>query len=60
MQFKAISIVRRVGATPCGLPFGADKTHRELPLIAANLPVLPQHYFCADDKKPDGKCVPFE
>lgn len=58
VQFKAISIAAR-GRHAVRFTF-ADKTHRELPLIAANLPVLPQHYFCADDKKPDGKCVPFE
>ena len=36
-----------------------DKEHRELPLIAAALPVLPKHYFCEGNDNAAG-CVGFE
>ncbi len=35
----------------------ADRTQRELPLIAASLPILPRHVFC--DAPPTPSCTPF-
>lgn len=58
VQYKPITI-EALGPHAVRFHF-ADKTHRELPLIAASLPVLPQHYFCADDKAADSTCIPFE
>jgi microcin C transport system substrate-binding protein len=36
-----------------------DKEHRELPLIAASLPILPKHYYCEGNDNAAG-CVNFE
>ncbi|MDX2096112.1 MAG: extracellular solute-binding protein [Alphaproteobacteria bacterium] len=61
VQYAAITAAAR-GTQTVRFTF-ADKTHRELPLIAAGLPVLPQHYFCDDaSKNPAGEaaCVPFD
>lgn len=58
VQYKPITIEAR-GAHTVRFRF-ADKAHRELPLIAASLPILPQHYFCMDEKTTDIPCIPFE
>ncbi len=64
VQFKPITIKAR-GPHAVRFMF-ADKSHRELPLIAASLPVLPKHGFCAaDEKKTDTEkttpaCIPFD
>jgi ABC-type oligopeptide transport system substrate-binding subunit len=44
VQYKAITIEKR-SAHHVRFHF-ADKNHRELPMIAASMPVLPKHYFC--------------
>lgn len=36
-----------------------DKEHRELPLIAASLPILPKHYYCEGNDNAAG-CIAFE
>ena len=36
-----------------------DKEHRELPLIAASLPVLPKHYYCEGNDNAAG-CTAFD
>ena len=44
--FKPIS-VQKIDARRVRFLF-ADTNQRELPLIAASMPVLPQHYFCSE------------
>lgn len=59
--FKPIA-VEKTSARSVTFRF-ADAAQRELPLIAASLPILPQHYFCAGDTpktENHGQCVPFE
>jgi microcin C transport system substrate-binding protein len=38
----------------------ADRAHRELPLIAASMPVLPKHAFCEGQATPAPTCTPFD
>ena len=49
--FKPIT-VEKLGERSVRFHF-ADTTERELPLIAAAMPVLPKAYFCADEKPTD-------
>lgn len=58
VQYKPITI-KALGPHAVRFTF-ADRTHRELPLIAASMPILPQHYFCAEDKVANSTCIPFE
>ena len=56
VQLKPMTI-ERVGEHDVRFHF-ADKEHRELPLIAASLPVLPKHAFCEGNGNRSG-CTPF-
>ncbi len=44
VQYKPISDVTKIGIYQVRF-FFKDKEHRELPLIAASMPVLPKHYY---------------
>ena len=58
--YKPISIVK-LDTRSVRFDF-ADTTQRELPLLAASMPVMPEHYFCPLDAEatPAKDCVPFE
>ena len=57
VQYKPIT-VEAMGEHTVRFHF-SDKEHRELPLIAASLPVLPKHYFCEGNDNAKG-CVSFD
>jgi microcin C transport system substrate-binding protein len=46
--YKPISDVKKLDPRRVRFEF-SDKTHRELPLIAASMPILPQHYYATRD-----------
>ncbi len=57
VQFKPITI-ETTGPYSVRFHF-ADKEHRELPLIAATVPVMPKHYFCEGNGNAAG-CIAFD
>lgn len=58
--YKPIS-VEKTGERSVRFTF-ADTTQRELPILAATMPVLPKHFFCplGDEGKDAKDCTPFD